>query len=81
VPHLADVLQFERTVLATLMDDQPRAVAFEFDPLPVLRGLAEGRLPRETGQVGRFEIEVTGGGLLNAPGLAMESIQQVVPYH
>jgi uncharacterized protein (UPF0276 family) len=81
VPHLADVLQFERAVLATLMDDQPRVIAFEFDPLPLLRGLAEGRLPKETGQLGRFEIEVTGGGLLNAPGLGMESIQQVVPYH
>ena len=64
-----------------LIDDQPRIIAFEFDPLPLLRGLAEGRLTEETGQLGRFEIEVTGAGLLNAPGLGMESIQQVVPYH
>ena len=81
VPQLAKVLEFERAVLATLMDDQPRIIAFEFDPLPLLRGLAEGRLTEETGQFGRFEIEVTGGGLLNASGLGMESIQQVVPYH
>jgi hypothetical protein len=81
VPQLAEVLQFERAVLATLMDDQPRVIAFAFDPLPLLRGLAEGRLTEETARLGRFEIEVTGGGLLNAPGLGMESIQQVVPYH
>jgi uncharacterized protein len=81
VPQLAKVLEFERAVLATLMDDQPRIIVFEFDPLPLLRGLAEGRLTEKTGQFGRFEVEVTGGGLLNAPGLGMESIQQVVPYH
>jgi uncharacterized protein (UPF0276 family) len=81
MPHLAKVLQFERAVLATLLDDKPRVIAFEFDPLPLFRGLAEGRLTEETGRLGRFEIEVTGSGLLNAPGLGMESIQQVVPYH
>jgi uncharacterized protein len=81
VPQLAKVLQFERAVLATLMDDQPRVIAFDFDPLPLLRGLAEGRLTKETGRLGRFEIEVAGEGLLSVPGLDIESIQQVVPYH
>jgi hypothetical protein len=63
------------------MDDAPRVVTFDFDPLPLLRGLAEGRLTKEPGQLGRFEIEVTGDGLLNAPGLGLEPIQQAVPYH
>jgi uncharacterized protein len=81
VPQLTEVLKFERAALATLMDNQPRIIAFEFDPLPLLRSLAEGRLPKEMGRLGRFEIEITGGGLLNAPGLGMQPTQQVVPYH
>jgi uncharacterized protein len=81
VPQLNKVLEFERAVMATLMDNAPRVVTFDFDPLPLLRGLAEGRLTKETGQLGRFEIEVTGDGLLNAPGLGLEPIQQAVPYH
>jgi uncharacterized protein len=81
VPQLNKVLEFERAVMATLMDDAPRVVTFDFDPLPLLRGLAEGRLTKETGKLGRFEIEVTGDGLLNAPGLGLDPLQQAVPYH
>jgi hypothetical protein len=81
VPQLKKVLEFERAVMATLMDDAPRVVTFDFDPLPLLRGLAEGRLTNETGRLGRFEIEVTGEGLLNAPSLGLDSLQRVVPFH
>lgn len=81
VPQLKKVLEFERAVMATLMDDAPRVVAFDFDPLPLLRGLAEGRLTNETGRLGRFEIEVTGDGLLNAPILGLDSLQRAVPFH
>jgi uncharacterized protein (UPF0276 family) len=81
VPQLKKVLEFERAVMATLMDDAPRVVSFDFDPLPLLRGLAEGRLTNETGRLGRFEIEVTGDGLLNAPALGLDSLQRVVPFH
>jgi uncharacterized protein (UPF0276 family) len=81
LPQLNKVLEFERSVIATLMDDAPRVVAFDFDPLPLLRGLAKGQLTKETGRLGRFEIEVTGEGLLNAPGLGLDSLQQVIPYH
>jgi hypothetical protein len=81
VPQLNKVVEFERAVMATLVDDVARVVAFDFDPLPLLRGLAEGRLTRETGRLGRFEIEVTGDGLLNAPNLGLGPLQQVVPYH
>ena len=34
VPQLAKILEFECAVLATLVDEQPRVTAFEFDPLP-----------------------------------------------
>ena len=63
VPQLAAVLAFERAVLATLVDREPRVVAFGFEPLPLLRALAEGRLPDEPGQAGAYEIEVTPDGL------------------
>lgn len=59
VPHLAKVLQFERALLATAMDDQPRIIPFDFDPIPLLRALADGRLPESVGTTGSFEIEVT----------------------
>jgi uncharacterized protein (UPF0276 family) len=60
VPRLHEVLAFERAVMATLEDEVARVVAFDFEPLPFLRALAEGRLPEEAPRPGRFEIEVTG---------------------
>jgi uncharacterized protein len=81
VPQLNKVLEFERAVLSTLMDDAPRIVAFDFDPIPLFRGLAEGRLTNEAGKLDQFEIEITGDGLLNAPGLGFDSLQRAVPYH
>jgi len=81
VPQLTKILEFERAVMATLMDDSPRVVAFDFDPLPLFRGLAEGRLKEKAGRLGRFEIEVTGDGLLNAPNLGLGPLQQAVPHH
>ena len=81
VPQLSKVLEFERAAMATLMDDIPRVVAFDFDPLPLLRGLAVGHLPKKAGQLGRFEIEVTGDGLLNAPDLGLSPFEQPLPYH
>ena len=59
LPRLRDVLAFERALLATAMDDQPRVVKFTSDPLPLLRALAEGKLPDIVGREGDFEIEVT----------------------
>ena len=51
--------RFERAVLATLVDGEARVVPFAFEPLPLLRALAEGRLPTEPPEPGSFEIEVT----------------------
>jgi uncharacterized protein (UPF0276 family) len=63
VPQLPAVLAFERAVLATLIDHEPRVVAFDFEPLPLLRALAEGRFPDEPGALGEYEIEVTPEGI------------------
>jgi hypothetical protein len=38
-------------------------VAFDFEPLPLLRALAEGRFPDEPGALGEYEIEVTAEGI------------------
>jgi hypothetical protein len=70
VPQLAAVLAFERAVLMTLVDRQTRVVSFDFEPLPLLRALAEGRLPEEPGAIGAYEIEVTPDGLSALVGAA-----------
>ena len=59
VPQLAEVLEFELAVLETLLDGRTRLVRFEFDPLPMLLALGDGRLPDKPGRSGLFEIEVT----------------------
>jgi uncharacterized protein (UPF0276 family) len=63
VPHLPPVLAFESAANATLLDGRPRLVPFPFDPLPVLRALAEGRLPdTDLVREGDYEVEVTPDG-------------------
>ncbi len=59
VPHLAEVLSFERALLATAMDDQARIVPFDSDPIPLLQALADGHLPETVTQPAAFEIQVT----------------------
>jgi len=44
-------------------DVQERIVAFDFDPLSLLRALAEGRLLTIVGASGSFEIAVTPDGV------------------
>ncbi len=81
IPQLAKILEFERAVLATLTDGQPRVVAFDLDPLPILRALAEGHLPEVPSQLGLFEIEVTPDGPISASGIDQEAIRQIFPFH
>lgn len=81
VPQLVKIIEFERAVLATLTDGQPRIVAFDIDPLPMLRSLAEGHLPDRPGQLGQFEIKVTPDGSIGATGLDQEATRQVFPFH
>jgi hypothetical protein len=80
VPHLAQVLHFEEAVTATLTDGEGRIVAFDVEPLPLLRALAEGRLPDEAPRAGRFEIEVTPDGPAAAVGLDAEAVRTAYPY-
>ena len=81
VPQLTKVLGFERAVLATLIDEQPRLVVFDSDPLPMLRALAEGRLTDMPGSLGRFEIEVTPDNSIGATSIDLKAVQPVVPFH
>jgi hypothetical protein len=69
VPWLAGVLAFERAVTATLLDGVARVVAFPWDPVPVLRALAEGRLPApELVRAGSYEVELTPDDAAEAAG-------------
>ena len=79
VPHLDKLLEFERAATATLTDGIARVVQFDFEPLPLLRAIAEGRLPTEAGQPGEYEIEITPDGLASTAGL--DPVQQAFPFH
>jgi uncharacterized protein (UPF0276 family) len=81
VPKLAGVLAYERAVLATIMDGTAHSVIFESDPIPLLRALAEGRLPEVDSQPGRFEIEVTPDGPQLGAELDATLAHQVFPFH
>jgi uncharacterized protein len=81
VPYLAKILEFEQAALATLTDDVPRVVRFEFEPVPVLRALADGRLPDRPSVVGVFEIELTPDGPGGAAELGVEPIRDAFPFH
>jgi uncharacterized protein len=78
VPWLEGVLTFERAVLDTLLAGEGRVVSFPWDPVPVLRGLAEGRLQdAELVRAGAFEIELTpesAGGAADAAALAAPQV-------
>jgi hypothetical protein len=80
VPHLAKVLEFERAVTATLADDRPRIIEFDFEPIPLLRALAAGRLPDSPASPGHFEIELTAEGPGLVSGLDVD-MQDAFPYH
>ncbi len=59
VPVLSKVLEYEIAVLHTLLYDEARVVQFDYDPVPLLRALAEGRLPEAEGTPGSYEIALT----------------------
>lgn len=81
VPRLAAVLHFERAGLATLVDGQTRVVPFEFEPLPLLRALAEGRLPDDPGQSGAYEIELTPDEMPLLTATLLGESKAAVPFH
>jgi hypothetical protein len=81
LPQLLKVLEFEQATIATLLDGQPRVVCFDSDPLPMLRNLAEGRLADTSGQPGQYEIEITSHGPVIVSGVALDSVQPILPFH
>jgi uncharacterized protein len=60
LPNLKEVLLFEESSLRTLLDGKTRIVEFSYDPFPLLRSLAEGKLSTLERQMGTYEIEITG---------------------
>jgi hypothetical protein len=81
LPRLAKVLEFERAATASLVDGETRIVRFDFEPLPLLRALAEGRLPSKPEAAGEFEIEITGDGPAGGSGLDVEALRHAFPFH
>ena len=80
VPHLADVLAFERAITATLVDEKTRVATFSVEPVPLLRALAEGRLPETPPRPGRYEIELTPDGP-SALDVERAELEAAFPYH
>jgi uncharacterized protein (UPF0276 family) len=58
VPYLKELLDYELAVAKTLIDMKPRVVQFPFEPMPLLRALADERIPDQVLQEGQFEIEI-----------------------
>jgi uncharacterized protein len=81
VPHLATILEFERAIAATLEDDQVRVVHFDFEPIPLLRALAEGHLPDEPPTPGNFEIELTPDGPAGVAAFGPAAVEDAFPFH
>lgn len=81
VPHLAKLIEFERSATATLVDGRPRIVQFDFEPLPLLRALAEGRLPDEPGRPGNYEIEITPDDAGGAVHPDPDAVGPAIPFH
>lgn len=78
IPHFAKVLEYERAAADSLINNEERVVRFDFDPLPLLRALAEGRLPDTPGQPGRFEIVLTSSRQAAATGLGVRQMSNSI---
>jgi hypothetical protein len=59
VPHIAKIIEFEQAVMEVNVTGSARVVKFDFEPLPFLRAISEGRLPEGAPVQGDFEINVT----------------------
>jgi len=75
LPQLDKVLEFEKAAMDTLLDGTPRTVHFSSDPFPLLRALAEGRLPEGIPKVGDYEIELKPDGPVTVSGLDLEQVR------
>jgi uncharacterized protein len=81
LPQLAKVLEFEKAAMDTLLDGRSRVVRFSSDPFPLLRSLAEGRLPDVIPQEGNYEIELKPEGPVSVTGIDLEQVRGVFPFH
>lgn len=81
LPQLAKVLEFEKAAMDTLLDGQPRVVHFSSDPFPLLRALAEGRLPTEIPREGDYDIELKPEGPISVSGIDLEQVRGAFPFH
>ena len=80
-PQLAKVMEFERAAMEVMLSGEPRVVKFTADPFPMLRALAEGRLPEIIPQEGDYEIELKPDGPMTVTGIDMEQIRGAFPFH
>jgi uncharacterized protein (UPF0276 family) len=81
LPQLAKVLEFEKAAMDTLLDGKSRVVHFAADPFPLLRALAEGRLPDIIPQEGDYEIELEPEAATRASGIDIEELGAASRYH
>jgi uncharacterized protein (UPF0276 family) len=81
MPQLDKMMEFERAAMQVVFDDEPRVVKFSADPFPMLRALAEGRLPEGIPQVGDYEIELKPEGPVTISGIDMEQVRGAFPFH
>jgi uncharacterized protein len=81
LPQLSKVLEFEKAAMDTVLDGRARVVKFSSDPFPLLRALAEGRLPDGIPQEGEYEIELKPEGPVTITGIDPEQLRGVFPFH
>lgn len=60
LPQFDGVVRFEAAALRTRLDGRTRILCFDYDPMPMLRALAERRFPDAPSPGGDYEIEITG---------------------
>jgi hypothetical protein len=80
-PQLTKVMEFEKAAMDVVMSGEPRVVKFTADPFPMLRALAEGRLPEIIPQEGDYEIELKPDGPITVTGIDIEQIRGAFPFH
>jgi uncharacterized protein len=81
MPQLDKVMEFERAAMQVVFDDEPRVVKYTSDPFPMLRALAEGRLPEGIPETGDYEIELKPEGPVTVSGIDMDQVRGAFPFH
>ena len=69
IPYLYKIMEYELACLSTLSDKEPRSVAFDFNPFPVLRSLTEGQLPGEQDTPMSFILDIQPDELTSSEAL------------